>query len=480
MFEKLLDMLGKKEKKELSLDEAAKLLKTDKAALEAFEQAYQDNVLSLDPDPETELLNAKQASSLKHQQDEKNAPKDFAKAVEETICRVVKELVPQTKLYVYDGEQQSVTSKDSPSMPQKLLTNGDLKNLPIPLRPDLTGTMARRDIQEPAYLNILFFYQKSIQEKDPKRRKSYYDMFRAGLDLLDIDDITCAIIDQNKASMGYWLPKLVDAAKGQKFFRIPKTKIAKVPPTLLQLTRLDYGTLSPTTMAIVDRWAYEVFGLDETKDYFIKTGIFSSKFDFRNAHVHGAKEVRELGEYLLFIHHQAVSMASLTNIPPMYGAATTTEWVVREFIEDIENAPTIYKGLPLHTEYRVFIDCDEDKVLCVVPYWDPQVMKDRFTNRSDADSPHQRHDFVTYSAHEEVIMARYEANAPQVVSHIENDILPWLDLPGQWSLDIMQNSDDFWMIDMAPAEQSFYYDRISAELRRPAEEKWLPEKLIEI
>lgn len=222
----------------------------------------------------------------------------------------------------------------------------------------------------------------------------------------------------------------------------------------------------------------QVFGLDEVKEYFVKTGTYSSKYDFRNAHVHGEREVRELGEYLLFIHNQALSMASFTSSPSIYGVSTTTEWVVREFIKDKENAPMIYMGLPLHTEYRVFLDCDEDKVLCTVPYWDPEVMKKRFGHSSDSDSPHQRHDYVTYSAHEDVMMARYKANAPKVVAHIEHDILPWLDLPGQWSLDIMQNGDDFWMIDMAPAEQSFFYDRVPPELRRPSEEKWLPEKLM--
>ena len=171
-------------------------------------------------------------------------------------------------------------------------------------------------------------------------------------------------------------------------------------------------------------------------------------------------------------------MGSVKSSPSIYGVSTTTEWVVREFIKDKENAPMIYMGLPLHTEYRVFLDCDEDKVLCTVPYWDPEVMKKRFGHSSDSDSPHQRHDYVTYSAYEDVMMARYKANAPKVVAHIEHDILPWLDLPGQWSLDIMQNGDDFWMIDMAPAEQSFFYDRVPPELRRPSEEKWLPEKLM--
>ena len=54
------------------------------------------------------------------------------------------------------------------------------------------------------------------------------------------------------------------------------------------------------TLDIVDEFCRQVFSLDETKEYFIKNGVYSSKYDFRNAHVKGAKEVRELGEYLLF------------------------------------------------------------------------------------------------------------------------------------------------------------------------------------
>ena len=85
------------------------------------------------------------------------------------------------------------------------------------------------------------------------------------------------------------------AISKQGFFKVPKTRVIKVPITLLQLSRLDYGLLTPGTMDVVDRFCYQAFGLDEDKDYFIKTGTWSSKFDFRNAKVTGAKEVRELG-----------------------------------------------------------------------------------------------------------------------------------------------------------------------------------------
>ena len=214
--------------------------------------------------------------------------------------------------------------------------------------------------------------------------------------------------------------------------------------------------------------------LDESKEYFIKTGTYSSKYDFRNAYVHGAKEVRELGEYLLFIHHQAVMMAEPLTSPCIYGVSTTNEWVVREFIPDKENNPTIYKGLPLHTEYRVFVDCDTDEVIGISPYWEPNTMKRRFGHCKDADSSHQIHDYVIYQMHEDTLMKRYKKHKERVKEEIQS-LLPYLDLAGQWSIDVLQNGDEFWLIDMALAQDSALIECVPPQLRKITEENWIPE-----
>ena len=65
-------------------------------------------------------------------------------------------------------------------------------------------------------------------------------------------------------------------------------------------------------------------------------------------------------------------------------------------IEDVEKNPTIYKGLPLHTEYRVFVDFDTDEVLAVAPYWDPVLMKKKFSGGADNGNVHEIHDYITY------------------------------------------------------------------------------------
>jgi hypothetical protein len=217
-----------------------------------------------------------------------------------------------------------------------------------------------------------------------------------------------------------------------------------------------------------------VFELNTDNEYFVKTGTYSSKFDFRNCRVAGDKEVRELGEYLLFIHSQAVRMADPLNNVSIYGVSTTNEWVVREFIPDDGTDPTIYHGLPLRTEYRAFVDFDTDTVLGIHPYWDPEVMKNRFDRAADSDID-AAHDAVTYRMNENRLKKSYDANKDRVVSHLEN-VIKDVNLEGQWSVDIMQNGDDFWLIDMAVAENSaFYEETVPERLRHPMEENWLPD-----
>ena len=72
-------------------------------------------------------------------------------------------------------------------------------------------------------------------------------------------------------------------------------------------------------------------------------------------------------------------------------------------------------------------------------------------------------------------MREYEATKDLVATHVAG-LLPGLDLAGQWSLDIMRDGDDYWLIDMAPAERSTYYEQaVPKGKRRPMVENWMPE-----
>lgn len=375
-------------------------------------------------------------------------------------------------IYSYDGK---TLSYEKPVLSQKKtpVTAEEIYALPVELQPQLTGNLAKRDLSEPIYSEVLWFYKAYKTAKTPEKRKRAYRMFRQGLDIHDLDPVLYKILGTNPNTMGYWFPKLVSAIEKQVFFQISPTKIIKVPLTLLQMTRLEYGSLTSTTIRIVDEYCYKVFSLDETKDYFVKTGTLSPKYNFRNAHVHGTEEVRELGEYLLLYNLKPAQQ-------PVYSrsqAFTVCQLQMSGLSEILsrirKTVHVIYQGMPLHTEYRVFVDFDTNEVLAIHPYWNPDVMKQRLGNEEDADSPHNIHDYAIFQMHEKTLMKRYHKNRELVITHIEK-LIPSMDLPGQWSIDVMQNSDDFYIIDMALAVQSTFKECIPEGKLKAVEEDWMP------
>lgn len=457
-----------KNNSEKDRDRIAKLLQTDPSAIEAFESAYQNMAINTDDDNFFSMSSRDISADARTN---KEVEQYDDATLSRLVDRIVLELTGQTKaLSVSDGSVEGIKLLGNGNTP--MVTNNDLDAVPASVRPQLTGELMKVDINAMSSMMLLDQYQRMQTTRNPKERQHLYHMFRQGMDILDLDPILYEMLSQNPNSMSHWLPAISKAAAQHGFFKIPKTKIAKLPMPLLQLTRVDYTELTPATLKIVDDWAMKTFDLDVNKSYFIKTGTYSSKFDFRNCKVTGEKEVRELGEYLLFIHFQALQMASPLSSPTIYGTSTTNEWVVREYIEDKEQNPCIYKGLPLHTEYRVFVDFDMGKVIGYTPYWEPNMMLKRFGEDSD-ESIHDRHDYVIFKAHEPVLMDRYNKNIGKVVSEVEK-LLPDTNLHGQWSIDIMQNGDDFWLIDMATADTSALRECVPAETIKKYPENWLP------
>lgn len=271
-------------------------------------------------------------------------------------------------------------------------------------------------------------------------------MEKKGVRVLKVRNIE----DTNKASIDIWhMPEYQEAAES------PVSDV-----------------VNPVTKEIVNRYCQKVFHLDGYEDYFIKTGTYSSKYEFRNAHIHNPKEINEMGEYFLFLNHLTCSMASPLNNRCFYGANTTNEWVVREYIKDKENNPTIYNGLPLHTEYRVFVDFDTKEILGASPYWRSDVMKNEFKKVS---SPQERHDYVVYKMHEDILNQRYHESVQTVLAELKK-VIPRIELTGQWSVDVMRNGNDYYIIDMALAENSALNDCVPKNLLRAYPQQWLPGK----
>ena len=93
------------------------------------------------------------------------------------------------------------------------------------------------------------------------------------------------------------------------------------------------------------------------------------------------------------------------------------------------------------------------------PYWDPDVMKQRFGHGRDANTPNMLHDYVIYRTQEDILMEEYRRNELLV---------------REWSIDVMQNGDDFYIIDMALAATSALSECVPPGLLKPLKENWLP------
>ena len=271
--------------------------------------------------------------------------------------------------------------------------------------------------------------------------KDYRDHLEALLSrMMSVMDLTPQLYDhfkENPNTLSNWYPQIKAAAEQHGFFQTPDTKVWTLPIEVAQFIRLEYAETDAATRQLFNEMVTKAFDLDETKTYFIKTGTFSSKFEFRNAK---CAEPLEMGDYFIVINNYAMKV----------GAGHSVDLVVREYIEDPEDRPTIYNGMPLRTEFRVFVDFDTDQLIGTVPYWFPSVMRNRLRKKDNATV---EQDYYTYLDMEDQLMNDYNAHFSTVNEHIQA-LLPDVALTGRYSIDVMKNGDDFYIIDMATMESS--------------------------
>ena len=461
MFDKLRNLVKGQPSFDLSLsknytkkelDMIALLLKDNPERQREFENLYEQFEV------DAENLNLFQQNAAKVI-DKSDKLVSLSESAEELVEQIVEELLSQT--VIWDSTKGEVLPSPTPVryLPDaKSLISLQDKGL------QFSGYMCKQDIPEPSSKALLSQYQSYVKTGN----MLFYNLFRQGLVILDLDPFVYELLNHDPNTMSNWLFAIKEVVDKTQFFKLPKTRIIKVPLALLQSTRVyDFRELSPLSLEIINRFACRVFDLDLEKDYFIKTGTFSSKFDFRNAKVTKGQEVSELGSYLWYIQSQTNQMASPLNNKVIYGVSSNNEWVVREFIDDKENNPTIYNGLPLHTEYRVFVDFDKEEIIGISPYWHPEVMKENFLDIGVSAPIQKNHDYINYINHEETLMTRYEENKDLVVSEVSK-LLKDCKLKGQWSIDIMQNGSDFWLIDMARASESALSECVPKEKLKQA------------
>lgn len=170
----------------------------------------------------------------------------------------------------------------------------------------------------------------------------------------------------------------------------------------------------------------------------IKNGTFSNKFNFIDC---VAYKIQEIPDKFRCICYNA----------QIVGAGGCTEIVIRNYIPFKESLiPTIYNGMPLRTEFRVFYDFNKHIVIHTHNYWDYEYCANNLYNKTDK---------IIFESMSFEIEKIFEHNKDKVGIMVDDAFLNNNKLTGIWSIDIMyvEEEDRFYLIDMALGHQSAYW-----------------------
>ena len=249
-------------------------------------------------------------------------------------------------------------------------------------------------------------------------------------------------LHDNPNNFSFWFPKIRSCG-----LPMPGTVIIPVPEEVIRSEFLERdGDRQRITDFIKDSVLPAI--PKEWNGIFIKNGCFSDKFDFSLCHPKkGLKSISH--------SFREINMDSLA-----FDTGGNAEFVIREYIEGTpeDNRWTIYNGMPLRPEVRVFYDFSRKRVLYSANYWDWDYCHDsicsKFTeekNNYEAAYPH--------------ILEMYEKEKGTVESLAHEHFKDIPDIEGFWSADFMLAGGQWWLIDMAIAGMSAYWDPHKAGLQ---------------
>lgn len=223
---------------------------------------------------------------------------------------------------------------------------------------------------------------------------------------------------------------------------IPRSVIQPVPDELLEAFYMANGDGKD----VIAKWVHETVMPLLQYDFpnqpvFLKNGCFSNKFNFNSSCLLKAP-IREedLLKQIILIQHYSLCFDTSGNM----------EMVFREVIP-APDSRTIYNGMPLRPEMRVFYDFGNHDYLYDVNYWDWDYCHDGIAN-------HNWEDGNTYEEAYPSLVAKYTERRETFLPVIKNALKTVEGLGEIWSVDFILDNDKVWLIDMARGKQSAYWD----------------------
>lgn len=238
---------------------------------------------------------------------------------------------------------------------------------------------------------------------------------------------------KNKNNFSYWYPKIIETPLNMAKSIYHKFSFEEREIIDTDYDKVDFKQIREMLKPVLSQ-------MDVRKTYSVKYGTFSGKFNFEDS----IATIENLEEKFYKVNYGAA----------MVGAGGDTEIVVREFIQYNNSVtPRIYNGLPLRPEFRVFYDMDKKKVLYIVNYWNYDYCRPHIYDRTDQ---------IVFDGYKDYLGIKYMEYRDKVKELVSKSKF---DLSGKWSIDVMLNEieDKLYLIDMAEANKSAYYDAEKCE-----------------
>lgn len=260
--------------------------------------------------------------------------------------------------------------------------------------------------------------------------------------VLHIDFVRSVMANHNNFS--FWFP-LIRSVR-QKGIYVPESYVIFIPENVY---KSFFRERDGDTKRISDWYVECVCPVIEKnfaeKDFFIKNGCFSNKFEFdKSCHILKYDESEDILAKIMNLMYM-----SLCNDTEGY-----LELVLREWITPPENTKTIYGGMPFRPEMRVFYDFDQRKVLYTVNYWDWEYCHDAICQSWDDEKTVDAEVYESEYSQENKMVEVLGAKYMPVIENALADV----DLIGIWSVDFILEEDRVILIDMALARMSAYWD----------------------
>lgn len=262
-------------------------------------------------------------------------------------------------------------------------------------------------------------------------------------------DSFMSYLRNNPNNFSYWYPHVKEL--DNHGISVPRSIVIDIPEETYKAFFMERAG----DKEIIDSWVTDhvmprINNTDwlKNKKIFIKNGCFSNKFKFsKGCLIADSSDKETLVQHICNIQYDSF-------FHDTYGYL---ELVLREYIEpEKADTPTIYHGMPLRPEVRVFYNFDVHKLLYAVNYWDWNYCHDAIRRKTE-DATAYETAYPSLNTDVKRLLLKHQSVIEKALETVETLKMPE-DAPNIWSVDFILEENRVWLIDMAQGWRSVYWD----------------------